>query len=90
MGSRGISVESCICQKQEMGAVDRGYNVGVEKRIRVYSSHQEADEADVARDKALTPQERLNITIELRNQRHPDAAQQRLARVHRVTKLERS
>lgn len=64
--------------------------VKVEKKAFVYSSYEEADKADAARDKALTPQERLNITIELRNQRHPDAAQQRLARVYRVTKLERS
>jgi hypothetical protein len=62
----------------------------VEKQVRVFSSFREADEADVARDKALTPEERVNITIELRNQRHPDAANQRLARVYRVTKLERS
>jgi len=62
----------------------------VEKKLHWYSSHQEADQADVARDKALTPEQRLNITIELRNQRHPDATQQRLARVYRVTKLERS
>jgi hypothetical protein len=62
----------------------------VEKRVNVYRSLQEADQADADRDKALTPEERINITIELRNQRHPDAAQQRLARVYRVTKLERS
>ncbi|HVZ17840.1 MAG TPA: hypothetical protein VG897_12025 [Terriglobales bacterium] len=60
------------------------------KQVRVYYSHEEADLADAARDKALTPEERINVTIELRNQRHPDAAHQRLARVYRVTKLERS
>lgn len=68
----------------------RAIIVNVKKQVRVFSSHEEADKADESRDKALTPQERLNITIELRNQRHPDAAQQRLARVYRVAKLERS
>jgi hypothetical protein len=73
------------------GALDTGaIIVTVEKRVNVYRSFDEADKADAARDKALTPEERINITIELRNQRHPDAAQQRLARVYRVTKLERS
>jgi hypothetical protein len=38
----------------------------------------------------MSPQERLNIVIELRNRRHPDAAEQRLARVYRVVELERS
>ncbi len=66
------------------------YNRNMEKRVRVYSSHVEADEADLARDAALTPQERLEILFELRNRRHPDAAEERLARVCRVTKLERS
>jgi hypothetical protein len=38
----------------------------------------------------LTPEERLRIAIELRDLRHPDAAQQGLARVYRIVKLERS
>lgn len=65
------------------------YNKRMEKRILSYSSYAEADAADAARDAELTPQERLVILIELRNRRHPDAAEQRLARVSRVTKLER-
>lgn len=68
----------------------RAIIVPVEKQIQTYKSFDEADKADAARDKALTPKERLNITLELRNRRHPDAAQQRLARVCRLIKFERS
>jgi hypothetical protein len=35
-------------------------------------------------------EQRLNIVIELRDRRHPDAAEQRLARISRVVPLERS
>jgi hypothetical protein len=62
----------------------------MEKRIQTYSSYEEADKADAARDAALLPQERLTILIELRNRRHPDAAEQRFARVCRIIELERS
>jgi len=62
----------------------------MEKRIQTYSSYEEADKADAARDAALLPQERLTILIELRNRRHPDAAEQRFARVCHIIELERS
>jgi hypothetical protein len=62
----------------------------VEKRARVFASFEDADEADALEDAALSSEERLNILIELRDRRHPDAAQQRLARVSRVVELERS
>jgi hypothetical protein len=62
----------------------------MEKVIQVFGSFAEADEADARYDVALTPQERLRIMIELRDMRHPDAAQQGLARVCRITKLEQS
>jgi hypothetical protein len=64
--------------------------MGVEKRVRIFSSFQDADEADARADAAMSSQERLNLLIELRDRRHPDAAEQRLARVSRVVKLERS
>ncbi|MGC9969161.1 MAG: hypothetical protein ABSE56_01100 [Bryobacteraceae bacterium] len=66
------------------------YNVSVEKKVRVYASFQDADEADARADAAMSCQERLNTLIELRDSRHPDAAEQRLARVSRVVELERS
>jgi hypothetical protein len=59
----------------------------MEKKIRIYSSHTEADRADPAVDAALTAQERLEILIELRNRRHPDAFEQPMARICRITKL---
>ena len=62
----------------------------VEKTIRVFTSFEEADKADAESDVAMSPEERLNILLELRRLLHPDAAEQRLARVYRITKLERS
>ena len=60
----------------------------MEKVVRIFASFEEADEADALFDASLTAEERLRILIELRDRRHPDAAQQGLARVCRVTKLE--
>ncbi len=67
-----------------------GYNTAVEKTVRVFASFEEADQADARSDAALSPEQRLRILIELRDLRHPDASEQRLARVSRVTELERS
>ena len=64
--------------------------VSVEKRLRVFTSFEDADVADARDDVAMSPEERLSILIELRDRRHPDAAEQRLARVARVVELERS
>jgi len=64
--------------------------IAVEKVVRVFSSFNEAERADAEYDASLTPDERLRILIELRDLRHPDAAEQGLARVCRVTKLEQS
>jgi len=67
-----------------------GYNVSVEKAVRVFASFEDADKADARYDAAMSSEERLSILIELRDRRHPDAAEQRLARVYRVVELERS
>jgi hypothetical protein len=74
----------------ERRGVRRGYNGYVEKKIRVFRSFAEADAEDAATDARMTAEERIQIVIALRDRRHPDAAQQGLARVYRVTKLERS
>ena len=58
--------------------------------MRVFASFEDADEADARQDTAMSAEERLNILIELRDRRHPDAAEQRLARVYRIVELERS
>jgi hypothetical protein len=68
----------------------RAYNTSVEKTARVFASFEDADKADARYDAAMSLEERLNIAIELRDRRHPDAAKQRLARVYRVVELERS
>ncbi len=62
----------------------------MEKTVRKFDSFEEADRADAAEDAAMSPEERLRILIALRDMRHPDAAQQRLARICRVVELERS
>jgi hypothetical protein len=62
----------------------------VEKTVRVFASFEDADEADARQDTAMSAEERLNILIELRDRSHPDAAEQRLARVYRVVELEQS
>ena len=62
----------------------------MEKVLRVFASLEDADEADARQDAAMSSEERLNILIELRDHRHPDAAEQRLARVYRIVELERS
>jgi hypothetical protein len=62
----------------------------MEKVVRVFHSFAEADEADALFDAQLSPEERIQIAIELRDLRHPDAAQQGLARVCRIVELERS
>ncbi|MBV8206693.1 MAG: hypothetical protein JO041_07860 [Acidobacteria bacterium] len=66
------------------------YNEAVKKEVRIYRSFQEAEEAEAQSDMTMTPEERVKMVIDLRDRRHPDAAQQRLARVCRIVKLERS
>jgi hypothetical protein len=61
----------------------------MEKVVRVFDSFAEADEADALFDAQLSPEERIQIVIDLRDLRHPDAAQQGLARVCRIVELER-
>ena len=56
----------------------------------MFASFEAADEAEARHDVAMSPEERLKILIELRDRRHPDAAEQILARVYRIVELERS
>ena len=62
----------------------------MEKKVRVFSSFEESDEADARDYMAMSPEQRIQIVIELRDRRHPDAAKQGLARVCRVIKREQS
>ena len=62
----------------------------MDKVVRVFHSFEDADAADAHEDAAMSPQDRLQILIDLRTLRHPDAAEQGLTRVARVVELERS
>jgi hypothetical protein len=62
----------------------------MEKVARLFRSFQEADDADVEEDSAMTPEQRVAMVIELQARLYPDAAQQRLTRVCRITQRERS
>jgi hypothetical protein len=62
----------------------------MEKVIQVFHSFSEADAADAAEDRSMTPEQRVAMVFELRERLYPDAAQQGFARVYRVIELERS
>lgn len=62
----------------------------MEKIIRKFDSFEQAEAADIEEDLAMTPEERIAIVLELRTRMYPDADQQGLARVYRLTQRERS
>ena len=63
----------------------------MEKAVRIFGSHQEADEADEQYFRSLTPQQRLDVLLELlwRGRKRDDAVE-RLERVYRIVELSRS
>ena len=63
----------------------------MDKVVRVFDSHQAADDADDEYFRRLTPQKRLDIFLEVlwRGRNHDEAAE-RLERVYRIVKLSRS
>jgi hypothetical protein len=60
----------------------------VEKVVRIFRSFAEADKADAAYYRSLTPIQRLEILFELIAGAHPDEIEQRSKRVYRVAKLQ--
>jgi predicted XRE-type DNA-binding protein len=89
--TKGLTQAQAAAQLARPGPAQiAGYNVSVERTAKVYTSFKAADEAGARDDAAMSPAERLNILIELRDRRHPDAAEQRLARVYRIVELARS
>ena len=66
-----------------------GRFTSMEKTAKVFANFEDADEADARYDAAMSSAECLKILIELRDRRHPDAAEQRMARVFQVMGLER-
>ena len=63
----------------------------MESAIAKFRTHREAEEATLAYYRRLSPAERLEILFELRTlaRKEDDAASERLARVYRITQLER-
>jgi len=62
----------------------------MEKVVRIFDSFEEADAADARSRAQMSPQQRADIFFALRERAHPDAINQRFARVYRVLELERS
>ena len=63
----------------------------MEKVVRIFRSFEEADEADQEYFERLTPQQRLDIFLELLwRGRSGDEADERLERVYRIVKLSES
>lgn len=60
------------------------------KQIKVFESHAAADADDAEYYASLTPQQRLDLVLELsaRFQKDSDAAVERRSRVYRVVELE--
>ena len=68
-----------------------GYTPEVEKVVQAFRSFEEADAADAAYYRSLTPQERLDILLELvRRSGSIDEAECRLERVCRIVELAQS
>lgn len=64
----------------------------MEKTVQTFASHDEASAADHAYYRSLTPQERLNLLLDIvrQHQETMDEAATRFERVHRVVELSRS
>jgi uncharacterized protein YdeI (YjbR/CyaY-like superfamily) len=62
----------------------------MEKVVRVFHSFAEAEKADDEYYRSLTPQQRLQILLELVKSKSADEPEQRLERVCRVIKLQDS
>jgi hypothetical protein len=63
----------------------------VDKTVQIHRSFDDASQADVAYYRSLTPEERLDILLELVKQGLPrDEAKRRLERVYRIVELARS
>jgi hypothetical protein len=61
----------------------------MERTVAKFSSHKAAEEADLEFYRSLTPQQRLDILLELieNSRREGDAAAERFERVYRIVKL---
>jgi len=62
----------------------------MERVVRKFRSHEEAAAAEAEEDLRFTPEQRIQILLDLQAWTHPDAAAQRFERVYRITQLSRS
>lgn len=61
----------------------------MDRTVAKYASHEEADKATREYYRSLTPQQRVDILLELIEQARPqnDASNERLERVYRIVKF---
>jgi hypothetical protein len=57
----------------------------MEKVVRHFDSVEAAEAADIEEDLAMTPEQRVLMVLELQARVYPDANQQGLARIYRLT-----
>ena len=67
-----------------------GHNIGMEKVARKFSSYAESERADREYYRSLTPQQRVDIVLELVARTQTDETDQGFARVYRVVKRHKS
>ena len=60
----------------------------MEKTARIFHSFAEADAAEAEYYRSLTPEQRLDILLDLVQSEFPNEAEQRLERVCRIIKLQ--
>lgn len=60
----------------------------MEKGGRIFRSFEEAEAATIAEHMRMSPNDRIELLLELQKMRFPDATEQRLAPVCRITQFE--
>lgn len=60
----------------------------MDKRVCVFHGFKAAEQSDRRFYQTLTPEQRLEILLELIQQGQPDETEQRFARVYRITQFE--
>lgn len=62
----------------------------MKKVVRIFRSFEEADAADVEADLRRTPEERIQIVLDLQTWMHRHAPPQGFERVYRIVQLQQS
>jgi len=80
----------CLVESQATIAQPPRGKMGLVKRVWAeFASHEDARRSDLAYYRRLSPQQRLDILLELITSFQEDASSQRLERVCRVSQLPR-